>query len=101
MAVFSKLKQFKELRSQAKTLQHELAQETVHADAKGGKIQIVMDGNQKIVTLDIDPSLLSPEKKHDVEEGLKDAMENAVKKVQRIMAEKVRKGNISLPGMGV
>jgi DNA-binding YbaB/EbfC family protein len=98
--MFSKLKQYKELRDQAKQLQNKLAQETVHADAKGGKISLVMDGNQKVVALDIDPSLLSPEKKQEVEDGIKAAFEDAVKKAQRVMAEQMRGSGFSLPGMG-
>lgn len=98
--MFSKLKQFKDMRDQAKSLQNLLAQETVHAEAKGGKINLVMDGNQKIVSLDIDPSLLSPDKKKDVEEGVKEALDGAVKKVQRVMVEKMRSSGMSLPGMG-
>lgn len=98
-SMFSKLKQIKDLRSQAKSLQGKLAQETVHASAKGGKINVVMDGNQKIVALEIDPSLLTPEQKKDVEDGIKEAIEEALKKVQRIMVEKMRSSGMSLPGM--
>lgn len=100
MAIFSKLKQFKDMRSQAKSLQNLLAAETVHADAKGGKIQLVMDGNQKISILDIDPLLLSPDKKKEVEEGVKEAIENATKKVQKVMAEKLQASGMSLPTFG-
>ena len=100
MTVFSKLKQFKDLRSQAKSLERVLAEETVHADAKGGKIQIVMDGNQKITALSIDPSLLAPEKKREVEDGIKEALDGVIKKAQRVMAEKVKGSGFSLPGMG-
>lgn len=99
MAVFSKLKQFRDMRSKAKTLQHMLAEETVHTDAKGGKIQVIMDGNQKIQTLDIDASLLSPDKKHEVEEGIKEAVGDAVQKAQRVMAEKIKSSGIQLPDM--
>ncbi|MFH1171527.1 MAG: YbaB/EbfC family nucleoid-associated protein [bacterium] len=100
MTMFSKLKQIKDLRSQAKTLQNQLAEETVHADAQGGKIHIVMDGNQKIVSLEIDPSLLSPEKKREIEEGIKEVVAAAVKEVQQIMVKKMRASGMSLPGMG-
>lgn len=99
MTVFSKLKQFKDLRSQAKTLQNKLAEETVHADAKGGKVTVIMDGNQKITALDIDTSLLSPDKKKEVEEGVQEAIESAIKKVQRVMAAKIKDSGISLPGI--
>lgn len=100
MAMFSKLKQYKDLRSQAKTLQGTLAQETVHADACGGKINLVMDGNQKIISLDIEASLLAPEKKKEIEDGVKDVVSSAVKKVQRVMVDKMKASGMSLPGMG-
>lgn len=97
--MFSKLKQFKDLRDQAKTLKGQLEQKTVHVTTKGGKISMVMDGNQDIVALDIDSSLLSPDKKKDVEEGVKEAFADAVKKVQRVMVETMRSSGMQLPGM--
>ena len=99
MTMFSKLKQFKDLRSQAKTLKNQLEQKTVHVSVKGGKVSMVMDGNQDIVAIDIDPSLLSPDKKKELEEGLKEAFADAVKKVQRLMVETMRSSGMQLPGM--
>ncbi len=100
MALFSQLKQIKDLRHQAKSLQDMLAQETVSADAKGGKIRLVMDGNQAIQSLDIDDSLLTPERKAELTEGVREAVNDAIKKVQKVMAEKMRQSGMSLPGMG-
>lgn len=99
MAMFSKLKQFKDLRSQAKSLQNTLSAETVHAEAKGGKIDLVMDGNQKIISLDIADELMKPERKDEVVNGLKDAFHDATKKVQRVMAEKMRASGMKIPGL--
>jgi DNA-binding protein YbaB len=57
--MFQKLKQYKDLRDSAKEAQSVLSKETVHADSVGGKIGVVMDGNQQILSIDIDPSLLA------------------------------------------
>lgn len=95
--MFQKLKQYKDLRDTAKQAQSVLEQETVHADAAGGKIGVVMDGNQKIISIDIDESLLSPENKEKVENGVKEAIENAMKKLQRIMMQKVKSGELEMP----
>jgi len=97
MAIFSKLKQYKDLRSEAKKFQSTMATENVHGEAAGGKIHIIMDGNQDIMAIDIADELLNPAKKKEVEDGLKKAFADAVKKIQRVMAEKVRKGDLSLP----
>lgn len=98
--MFNKLKQFKDLRSQAKTMQSALAEEIVYADGAHGKVQIVMDGNQHVNGVQIDPELLKPERKHDVEKGVQDALNDAVKKSQMAMAKKAREmGNLNIPGL--
>lgn len=100
MAMFSKLKQYKDLRDQAKTMQNALAEETVYADSAHGKIQVVMDGNQKVQGVQVDPEFLTPAKKGELENNLKDAFNDAVKKSQMAMAKKAKDmGNLNLPGL--
>lgn len=97
--MFQKLKQFKDLRDQAKKVQSVLSDETVHADSAGGKIAVVMDGNQKILSLDIDASLFAPEHKEKVEKGVQDAIEGAMKKLQQMMVKKMRSGELEMPDL--
>ena len=98
--MFNKLKQFKDLRDQAKQMQNVLAQETVYADVGHGKVQIVMDGNQHVNGVSINPDLLKPEKKEEVEHAVRDAINDAVKKSQMAMAKKAREmGHLNLPGL--
>lgn len=100
MAIFSKLKQFRDLRSQAKKLQSELAEETVHVEGMGEKLHVIMDGNQQVLSIDIAPELLAPEKKQKLEEGLRDLFNDSVKKIQRKMAQKMAKdGNLDLSSL--
>lgn len=81
-------------------MQKTLSQETVHATSQGDKIQIVMDGNQKILSVDIDPTLLATDKKKNLEEGIKDAVNSGMKKIQTVMARKIQKGEIDMPDLG-
>lgn len=98
--MFSKLKQFKDLRDQAKQLQNMLAAESIKTVSDSGKIQITMNGNQEITELIIDPSYLTPEKQNDLQYELKKTFNKAVKDVQRLMAEKIKQsGNFNLPGL--
>ena len=98
--MFNKLKQFKDLRHQAKEMQHTLAQETVYADSARGKVQVVMDGNQHVNGLTIDPELFKPERKTETEKAVQDAFNDAVKKSQMAMAKKAREmGHLNLPGL--
>ena len=86
--MFNKLKQFKDIRSRAKTLQDELSKFTSEGSAAWGKIKIVMDGTQKIQSVSIDPSLLADAKA--VESGVKEAANDAAAKIQRVIATKMR-----------
>lgn len=97
--MFNKLKQIQKLRHDAKELQKTLAQETVHGAAAGDKIQLVMDGNQQVLSVTVDPSLLSVDKKEKLEEGLKDAFNSTIRKLQMNMARKMQKGEIDMPDL--
>jgi DNA-binding YbaB/EbfC family protein len=98
--MFSKLKEIKDLRSQAKTIQNMLAQESVETNANWGKVKIKMNGNQEIQAVEIDVEMMQPSKKSDLEKAVKEAVNDANKKVQRLMAEKVRQqGGLNIPGI--
>ncbi|MBI4425997.1 MAG: YbaB/EbfC family nucleoid-associated protein [Candidatus Kerfeldbacteria bacterium] len=97
--MFSKLKQYKELRHQAKTIQNTLKEVVVHADADHGKIQVVMDGNQEVLGIEIDPDHLRAEKREELQQHLAEAVNNAIRKSQ-VEAAKVLKQTpgFKLPG---
>ena len=92
--MFNKLKQFKNLRSQAKQLRGTLADELAEGSAAFGKVRVTMDGNQETRSVSIDPELLAPDKKEKLESSMKEAINDAVKKVQQVMARKMRDSNI-------
>ena len=98
--MFNKLKQFKDLRSQAKTLQSTLAAEKAEGSASWGKVKVLMNGNQDIESVTIDPELLNPDKKQAVEAAVKEAVGDASKKVRDIMMKKMRSGELKMPDMG-
>ncbi len=98
--MFSKLKQFKDMRQQGKKLQGALAGESATARAAGDKVVLTMDGNLQMTGLAIDDELLTPNKKEILQNGVKDAHNDALKKMQRIMAGKMKEmGGFNLPGM--
>ncbi len=98
--MFNKIKDLKNLRDQAKQMKEMLAEETVKADSHHGKINIVMDGNMEILSVDIDPELLTDDKKEDLEQAIKDCSNSAIKKAQQVMAQKMQSmGGLNLPGM--
>jgi len=82
--MFNKLKHLKDLRSQAKTIQGALAQESITVE-KGG-IKIVMNGNLEITSIAINEDLA----KDSLEGILTDCLNEAIKKTQRLMAQKMQ-----------
>jgi len=90
--MFSKLKQFRDLRSQAKTMQGALAQETITEERNG--LKVVLNGNLEILDIKLNDSLTK-----DVQENnLKICLNDAIKKAQRIMAKKLQDMG-GLPGL--
>ncbi|MFH1255020.1 MAG: YbaB/EbfC family nucleoid-associated protein [bacterium] len=82
--MFNKLKQFKDLRNQAKTLQNALAQESVEYEKRG--IKITINGNMEIIKL----SISEEARKDKLENTLIEAVNETMKRAQKLMAEKVR-----------
>ncbi|PIT87722.1 MAG: hypothetical protein COU31_01410 [Candidatus Magasanikbacteria bacterium CG10_big_fil_rev_8_21_14_0_10_40_10] len=99
MAVLSKLKQFKDLRAQGKKLQSALADESTTV-SKGG-VTLTMDGNLGLIGVAIDDDYMKPEKKNRLQDDIKNAHSDALKKMQRIMASKMKEmGGLDLAGLG-
>lgn len=100
MSVFSKLKQFKDLRDQGKKLQSALSGESVTCEAAFGKVSVTVDGSLEITQIKIDDELMAPDKKDKVQSAVKDAHNDALKKMQRIVSSKMQQmGGFDLPGM--
>ncbi|MFA5853664.1 MAG: YbaB/EbfC family nucleoid-associated protein [Patescibacteria group bacterium] len=98
MTMFSKLKQIKDLRDQAKKIQDTLKDVTVEGSGAWGKVTVTMNGNQEVTDVKIDPELLSDKAK--LEAAVKEAYNDTVKKAQRAMAEAMKKsGGLNIPGL--
>lgn len=90
--MFNKLKQFKDLRSQAKTMQNALAQETITEERNG--VKVVLNGNMEVLELKLSDNL----PKNAQEDNLKTCFNDALKRAQRMMAKKLQDMG-GIPGM--
>lgn len=82
--MFNKLKQFKDLRDQAKKMQSALSTESVKAEKNG--VTVTLNGNMEITGVQIANDL----NKESLAGAFKEAGNEAIKKAQRLMAEKVK-----------
>ena len=86
--MFSKLKQFKDVRAKAKTLQAALESEHAEGLAGWGKVKITFNGNQHATKVEIDPSVLGD--KTRAEDFVKEAINDGMGKIQKLMATKLK-----------
>lgn len=97
--MFSKIKAIQDLKSQANQIKKALETETAEGTGAWGKIKITIDGNQDVKSVQIAQELLGD--KNKLEAGVKEAVNDAIKKVQRIMAKKMSEmGGLNIPGLG-
>ena len=98
--MLEKLKQFKDLRSQAKQMQDMLSKESVSTQTAGGNVVMTIDGNMRMTGLAIDPSMLTASNQQKLQDAIKEAHEESMKKIQRVMATKMKEiGGFNLPGL--
>jgi len=99
--MFDKLKYLNNLKSQANQLKEMLGNEEVEGQAAMGKVTILMDGNQKVLGVNIDPELIC--QRESLQMALAEAFNDAVEKVHKLMAEKLKEygmpGGMDLPEM--
>lgn len=82
--MFNKLKQFKDIREKAKQLQ----QVVVEGQGAWGRIKLTLDGTFTVRSVSVDESLLTPGSKGKVENGIKEAVTDAVRKAAKEIAGK-------------
>lgn len=92
--MFQKLKAFRNLRSAAKSLQQELANETIDLERNG--IRIALDGNLDVRSLTLPPTMSHEE----LQRRLPEVLNQAIDKAQRVGAEKIRARG-GLAGLGL
>jgi DNA-binding YbaB/EbfC family protein len=86
--MFNKIKAIKDLRDQAKKIQSGLAEISVEGEAAWGKVKIKIDGNQQVLEVKINEEMLKEKAK--LEEAVKEAANDAIKKIQKQMAGKMK-----------
>lgn len=99
--MFDKAKQLWELQKKAKAIQKELKETEVEAKAANGLVTVVFNGEQHILSVEIDESIINPENKRDLEKALQQAIAEALSRVQAIAAQKMKAiaGDLNIPGM--
>ncbi len=96
------MKMFRQFQKQMEKVQDELKSMTVEASAGGGAITVVATGDQRIVSLDIDPSAVDPEDAELLADMIMVAVNDAIEQSQELAKSKLGglTGGLKIPGLG-
>jgi DNA-binding YbaB/EbfC family protein len=95
------LKQVQQLQTQMQQAQTELAQETVSVSVGGGAITVVMNGQQEVRSVTIDPEAVHPEDVEMLQDLIVAALNEALSKSRELAEKKMAPltGALSIPGL--
>ena len=99
--MIDKLKNMFETQKKMKELQKGLENISVDFEGAGGKIKLSMSGTQKVLSMDIDESLLSADNKQMLQKEIVSSINSAASKVQKVAANELKfaMGDLKIPGL--
>jgi len=99
--MFDKAKKMWELQSKAKQLQRELREMQFTGEELGGKVKVTLNGEQKVLSIEIDDSLVNLAEKDSLIKFLGQAFGSAVKRSQQAAANRTKElvGGLGIPGL--
>jgi DNA-binding YbaB/EbfC family protein len=101
--MFDKAKQLYQLQKKAREVQNQLKNTEVEARSSDGLVVVSFTADQKVRSVTIDASLLSSDKKADLEQKIERVITEGLSRVQAVAAEKTKglmgEMGINIPGM--
>jgi DNA-binding YbaB/EbfC family protein len=95
------MKQAQLMQQKMERMQQELQNRQVEASAGGGMVTATVNGQQQLLSLKIEPSVVDPEDIEMLQDLILAAVNQAIKKSQEMMQEEMGKitGGMNIPGL--
>jgi len=95
------LKQAQKLQEEMMKAQEELKSRTVEASAGGGAVQVVVNGKNELLELKIKPEAVDPEDVEMLEDLVKAAVNEGLRKVEEMVSSEMGKltSGLKIPGL--
>ena len=95
------LRQAQQLQSKLAKLQEELGNVTVEASSGGGAVKVIMDGRQKIHSVEISPEVVESNDVELLQDLIMAAVNEAVTKSQELASKHLSSltGGLNIPGL--
>jgi len=96
------MKQAQKMQAEIARVQQELSHRTVEASAGGGMVTVVANGKQEIISVKIEPEVITSGDIEMIQDLVLAAVNEALKKSQEMIAEEMAKitGGLNIPGLG-
>jgi DNA-binding YbaB/EbfC family protein len=97
------MKEAQKLQQQMAALQEEIGKRTVEATAGGGMVTVVANGKQELVSIKIDPEVVSKDDVQMLEDLVLAATNEALRKSRELVQQELGKltGGLKIPGLGL
>ncbi len=91
----------RQMQNRLAKIQEELANERVEATAGGGVVKAVATGQQKLVAIEIDPSVIDPDDVEMLQDLVVVAVNDAFAKAQELASKRLSSltGGMKIPGL--
>lgn len=101
MDMFNLMKQAQQLQKNLKAVQDDLATREVSGSAGAGMVSATFNGQIELVSLQIDPNLISPDKVQMLNDLLRAAINDGLHKAKDMARSEMGKltGGINIPGL--
>jgi hypothetical protein len=87
----------------ANQVRKELKNTEIEAKSNDGSVSAVVNGEMRLVSIDLNPEKLNPDNKKNLERAIQNTISEALSKAQAVAAEKTKDVmkdlNINIPGM--
>ena len=95
------MREAQKMQKKMEQMQEEAASQIVDAAAGGGMVKATMDGKQELLSISIEKEIVDPDDVEMLQDLIVAAVNEASKKAQAMMQEKMQglTGGLNIPGM--
>lgn len=99
--MFGKLKEIMDAKAKAEDMKKALESMTVEGESYSREVVVTATGSRKITSIQISDEVIAKGNKPEIENLVKTAVNDALEKADRLMAEEMRKVMPNIPGLGI
>ncbi len=97
------MKQLQKAQAGMAQLQEELSQKTAEVSSGGGVVRVVVNGKKELLSLDIDPEMLTEDNREMLQDSILAAVNEAFRQIDEMVNTEIGKltGGMNLPSLGL